>query len=127
MEESIEPLSGLQLREVLAELAWLNLRIKDRPVYQSSMNLLLEEYEIVAKLPKHLELGDPIGEVRGALLHRVFAHAMHQIRIEGVPNDEAEDVIKSGRFSLTWDADGNWLLNTNESATCPRRSPTARP
>jgi hypothetical protein len=57
------PVSDLQAREIAAELAGLNLHIKDRPSFQSKWHRTEEWIKVEAERPEHIELVPMNGEV----------------------------------------------------------------
>jgi len=101
------PLSALQLRETMVELAWLNVHLKERPVFRSDIDPVFERHRIVAELPQ-LDLAKLNFKVRGRLLHHAVRHALPSIRISGLTGKKAEAEIKSGRATFLFGDDGKF-------------------
>jgi hypothetical protein len=69
------PLAELQLREVMAEFAWLNIHLKERPTFRSLFDLEREFCVMVARRPAQIELEELDLSVRGGLMHHLFKEA----------------------------------------------------
>lgn len=102
------PLSNIQLREVLAEIACLNLHISDRPRFRSEFDIEQETIGIVAQRPA-LAMDRLRAEVRGALLHRAVQDMLPYIRLPGVAQQDVEAAIKSGQVSFLFDGQGEFI------------------
>jgi hypothetical protein len=76
------PVSELQLREVLLELALLNLHLKDRPEFQSEFDRENEIHRIVAMRPTSA-LEKVEAETRGKMLYHALRHAIPNIKSPG--------------------------------------------
>lgn len=101
--------SELQLREIMAELAFLNCHLKKRPTFHSEFDMKKEIYRILAKRPLEIELEDLDGSVRGDLLHRAVEYALPNLQIVGHTKEEILDTIKSGTFTFLFDNDGKFI------------------
>ncbi|HTK12292.1 MAG TPA: ThiF family adenylyltransferase [Xanthobacteraceae bacterium] len=66
------PINELQAREIMTDLALLNMHLKERPVYQSELDMVNETHKIVATLPDRPELQEWNYELRGRLLWNAF-------------------------------------------------------
>lgn len=102
------PVSGLQLREIMVELAFLNLHMKERPKFQTRADLVNGKCRIVGTRPK-LDLVDMDRQVRGELLHNAVRHALPHIRVRGHTEDEILEAIKAGNFSFLFDDNGEFI------------------
>lgn len=105
------PLSGLQLREVMVELAYLNIHLKNRPTFHSEIDVLDETYRIVATRP-HLDLSDERREVRGALLYGAVQHALPRLQFVRQSHDEVVAAIKAGNFSFLFSDSGEFISDS---------------
>jgi hypothetical protein len=104
-------LSPIQVRELMAELVYTNLRIGDRPVFKTIVDPATEQATIVANTPVGYHFGAGNREFHGQLLHHLCGR-----RIESIAEPERSDIgerVKAGRFSFLWAEDGtqvNWDL-----------------
>ncbi len=114
--EKLERITGavseIQLREILIELAFLNLHVKNRASFHSEINLDTESYRILAKRPLAAEFNEFDYAVRGSLLHHSIEHVLSKIRVPNRTQDEISDAIKTGRFSFLFDNDGRFIEKT---------------
>jgi hypothetical protein len=60
----------LQSREVMANLAVLNLHLKARPIFETECNVVTETCRILSELPEHWEMNQINDQVRGRMLER---------------------------------------------------------
>jgi hypothetical protein len=100
------PLAPLQLREVMARLAYANLMLKTRPDFHSEF-LFKGGYVIWADVPRRIEFEDPDDATFGY----IFQAAAKDV-IAAVPEAEREqliDCIKSGRWSFLTDEHGKFV------------------
>jgi hypothetical protein len=102
LERIAGPVSELQLREIMAEFAYLNLHLKYRPSFHSDCDLKNEICTIVGTRPD-LDLLPLDLNVRGRLLHHALKDVMPHIRVTGRTQDEIIEGIKAGLFSLLFD------------------------
>lgn len=105
------PVSDLQLREIAAELAFLNLHIKDRPQFRTYFDLENEKHWIVAVRPQ-LELVELNRAIRGGLLHQVLQPALPRIQKPGLTQEQILEEVMSGRLSLLFDDNGQFICNS---------------
>jgi hypothetical protein len=104
-------LSPIQVRELMAELVYTNLRIEDRPVFKTVVDPATEQATIVAETPVGYHFGAGNREFYGQLLYHLCGR-----RIESIAEPERSDIgerVKAGRFSFLWAEDGtqaNWDL-----------------
>jgi hypothetical protein len=102
------PVSDLQLREIMVELAWLNLHLKQRPTFHSECDLLSEKCRIIGKRPE-LGLVDMDRRVRGELLQFAMRHALPHIGMPGRTKEEMLEAIEAGNFSFLFGDDGKFI------------------
>jgi hypothetical protein len=102
------PLSAPQLREVMVELAFLNLHMKNRPQFATRADPSREEVEIVAFRPQ-LELDALDYSVRGKMLLHAVRHILPHIRVPGATPDQIEAAIRGGKFTFLFDDDGKFI------------------
>jgi hypothetical protein len=105
------PVSQLQLREIMAELAFLNLHLKERPIFKSDCDAAREDCTIVATRPQ-LGMSPLEPNVRGRLLHHVLRDAIPGIRVPGHTQEEIVESIKAGGFSLLFNEKGEFIKQT---------------
>jgi hypothetical protein len=105
------PVSDLQAREIAAELAGLNLHIKNRPLFQSKWHLTEEWIRAEAERPEHIELVPMNEEVMGEIKSSAFSNILPQIRLRGLAPDEVGDLMRVGRLSFLFDDDGNFITD----------------
>jgi hypothetical protein len=100
------PLAPLQLREVLARLAYANLLLKTRPAFGSEF-LSGGTYVIAAEIPDMIERDDADDAVFGKIFHSAAKDV-----IAGAPQPEREELIsriESGRWSFLVDGQGKFI------------------
>lgn len=108
LEKITGPVSELQLREIMVELAYLNLHLKERPTFYTEYDLVNEKCRIIGKRPM-LDLVEMDRKVRGKLLHHAVRHALPNIRTPGKTDDEILEAIKAGNFTFLFDDDGEFI------------------
>ena len=109
--------SDLQLREIVAEFAFLSLHLKCRSTFHSEINFVSKTYSILAKRPTEVELDELDYSVRGDLLHRAIRHGLSSIQVAGHTEEEILGFIKAGELSLLFDNDGKFI---EKSLIAPR-------
>jgi hypothetical protein len=128
-ERFTSPLTELQMREVMTDMAYLNLRIKERPTFRTEVDLLHEVHSIDVDLPE-LELAESRLEARGILLERALDGAIPSMVVPGHSTEEIRAAIRAGTFTTLFDEDGNfigdqWAAKTSDAATESERIPPA--
>ena len=106
------PVSPLQLRELAAELASLNIQLAERPRFASDFNLLTEEYRIIAERPEYwrLEQWDP--EVRAKIMRHICEPLLSKLE----DKERILGLIDTGRYTFLVDDDGRFIHNHMELA-----------
>ncbi len=103
-------LTPLQLREVFAHITYLNLHLKERPIYSSKFRYLPTiksiEYKIDAKLPEKVELSSEADRIItfGEIL---YANLKDIIENEHTPTELVEQV-KKGEYTFLFDQNGKF-------------------
>jgi hypothetical protein len=108
LERITGPVSELQLREIMVELAYLNLHLKERPTFHTECDTVNETCRIVGKRPK-LDLKDMDRRIRGALLHHAVRHVLPHIRVAGRTEEEVLEAINAGSFTFLFNDDGEFI------------------
>lgn len=110
LQQISAPLSQMQLREILAIVAHINLHLKERPIYMSNFKPVNGTYSISAKVPDIVELEDYSLDEYGALLHYCCRDILPRIREEfGM---DIEQALKDGRWTFLFDQDDRFIENS---------------
>ena len=114
------PVSSLQLRELFAELCFLNLHLKKHPPIQSGFSLEEQIHgmkgEIIAPELQELDYA-----VRGKLHEFYFREQFGKMKSYNFSDRELEALIKSGRATFLFDSDGRFF-ETSEAE--PPKNPS---
>jgi hypothetical protein len=104
------PLSPLQIREIVARLGYLNLRIKERPQFHSEISG--GRYKILATHPRSIEIdkGDP--QEYGKLMYRACAGDLGMCRNSDI--EATKTHIRNGRYTFLFDKSGNFIHQSME-------------
>ena len=105
------PLSPLQLREIAARLASINIQLTERPRFSSDIDLLREEYKIVAHRPNELRLDNWDDKILGSIMHHVCAPIL-----TGSSDVQILENLKTGRYTFLVDEEGKFLKDHMELA-----------
>ena len=111
LEKINGPVSELQLREIMVDLAYLNLHLKERPTSHTEFDLANEKCRIIANRPK-LALTDLDRQLRGEMLHHAVRHALPHIRMAGQTKEEMLESIQSGNFTFLFNDDGEFIKDS---------------
>ncbi|HEV2299219.1 MAG TPA: hypothetical protein VGR72_11960 [Candidatus Acidoferrales bacterium] len=101
------PLSPLQLREIVAEFAAINIHLAERPRFSSDIDLISEEYEIIGHRPTHWYLENWKPEIRGGIMH----HICKDMVVNTPDREQILSNIRTGRYTFLVDEDGKFLRN----------------
>lgn len=104
--------SGVQLRELMVELAFLNLSLKHRPAYRSAIDSESRSHRIIATVPETCELGVLDKRLRGNLMRYALRHILPSIRVRGLPQDEFLAAVDGGEWTFLFDANGAFIAQT---------------
>jgi hypothetical protein len=105
------PVSELQLREIMVELAFLNLHLRERPQFHSEFDLVNETCRIIAARPE-LGLVALDRRVRGALLYNAFRDVLPDVPLIGRTEQEKWEELKAGNLTFLFDDDGKFIDET---------------
>jgi len=108
LDRILGPLSPIQCRELVTDLAFVNLNLKERPLYQSSVNLLEETCEIVARLPM-FELNELDPLQKGQLMLRALDNVPDGMSFVGHTSASALVAIEAGHMTFLFDDEGNFI------------------
>lgn len=111
LERITGPVSELQLREIMAEFAFLNLHLRERPVFYTECDRTRQTCRVVGRRPQ-LDLSELDMTVRGRLLRHTLRHALNIVRVPGLSESEVLEEISSGRFTLLFDDEGNFITQS---------------
>ena len=103
-------LCPMQLREVFSHFTLLNMKLKYRPIYSTSFDMLSGKSSIIAELPEKLEIepitNEDIGEI-------VLANTLQFIKeINDPALNEKIDLIRIGTYQFLFNEDGEFLTNS---------------
>lgn len=108
--------SELQLREIMADMAFVNLSIKERPQYFSTWDRDKEEITLRAKLPDQFQLVENLDyRLRGVLLRQAIQHAIPSLKFKDITDREFQAALTDGRFTFLFDKDGKFIKNSFEA------------
>lgn len=108
LEKIDGPVSELQLREIMVELAYLNSHLKERPTFRSELNTVDEVSRILAHRPD-LKLKKLDRSIRGKLLYRALEFALPNIKIIGKTDEQVLAAIKAGTLTFLFNDDGVFI------------------
>lgn len=103
------PLSEPQLREVMVELAFMNLALKNRPVFSSHLDFGNEQHRIEAEVPRFVELNDIDLDLRGALLYGATKHLLDAMTAPREIKERLIESVRSGNASFLFNDYGNFI------------------
>jgi hypothetical protein len=113
------PLSPIQVREMAADLASINIQLAERPSFSSSLNLLTEEYRILGRRPNEWRLDDWQDEIRGAIMHNICKGMV----INTPDREQILKNLKTGRYTFLTDNEGKFIRDHMELAPPPGQVP----
>jgi hypothetical protein len=106
------PLSPLQLRELVATFAAINLQVEPKQLFISEIDFASGDYGIRAERPDEVNIPDWDRDLYGAILHRLTKDIVEQMH----NGDEVSNQVKTGRYTFltnpqgTFDADSMELM-----------------
>lgn len=104
------PLSPIQLREIAATFASINLQVVPRPHFFSEFDLLEESCRIMAERPDEVHIPTWDYELHGSIMHKLTDDFLKSIR----NSDQLRGPIKSGQYSFLTTPEGTFDLNSME-------------
>jgi hypothetical protein len=105
------PVSELQLREIMVDFSYLNLHLKERPIFESESNISDKACRIAVKRGS-LDLIDLDIAVRGKLMHHAFKDILPYIHHRDATDEELREAIKSGTFTFLFDEQGEFIKDS---------------
>lgn len=118
LERITGPVSGYQLRELAAELAFLNAHLKEHTELQSSFDLRLARHTIEGK-PVWPELITLDYTIRGKLMHYLFQNNLGKMKSHKFSDAELETQMLAGRLTFLFDENGEFIKDSIASAQPP--------
>jgi hypothetical protein len=109
LQKITRPVSEIQLREIMVELAWLNLHLKVRPTFATECDLTGEKCRLVVERPQHVELVQLDRGLRGKLLYGAVRHLLQEVSLLGHSYEEGVALVKSGDLSFLRDDHGQFI------------------
>jgi hypothetical protein len=103
------PVSELQFREVMTELAYLNQHLKGRSIFTTDCDLEKGECTNVASGGPPQDLLPLDLKVRGRLLHKMMHKLLSRIQVPGCTSDQIAESIKAGRFTVLFNEKGEFI------------------
>jgi hypothetical protein len=102
------PLSSVQLREILVELAYLNLHLEKRPEFMSKFDPEGEECRIVGIRPSlNLKKLDP--KVRAKLFEHALGAVLEKVEFNGRTRPQVMAALNAGTLSFLFDDAGKFI------------------
>jgi hypothetical protein len=104
------PLSPIQLREITAILASINLQLDNRTHFFSEFDAIAESYWIRAERPAHFLMRPWDDDLLGRVMHTASQGMLSLIR----DGEELEELVKTGRYTFLTTPDGTFDANSME-------------
>jgi hypothetical protein len=104
------PLSPLQLRELAATFAAINLQVAPKTRFISDIDVLLGDYGIRAERPYQVHIPDWDHDLYGAIMHRLTEDIVEQMH----NGDEVLNLVKTGRYTFLTNAQGAFDADSME-------------
>lgn len=106
------PVSDMQLRELITDLSYINLHLKNHVVLQSSFDLKRETH-VVAGTPVVPELSEQDRSLRGQLMHYFFRDRLPSMRSHRFSNTEIERRMLAGELTFLFDEEGAFFKTSD--------------
>ena len=106
------PLSEIQAREVMVDFAFMNLSLKERPIFYTDCDILNEQLMEKATIPQNFGLAELDYRLRGDLMRQSFGGALGQMRFAQWTREEVEQAVDGGHFTLLFDDKGKFIKNS---------------
>ena len=100
----------LQLRELMAELAFVNLHLEHRPAFHTRIDGGTGEHSIEVTRPPQFSLKPMDKALRGTLLHQAVRHALGKLHVTGFTDEQITSGIISGDWTFLFDDDGTFIV-----------------
>lgn len=111
LEKCRGSLSRIQVREIMVEFGFLNMHLKNRPVFATECDMQKQEMRIVAIRPD-LELEELDYGVRGEMLHYALENLIGHLQVPGASPEQIESSVKSGKATFLFAEDGTFVTHT---------------
>ena len=108
-------MSPLQLREVAAHLAFINLNLKKRPEFFTMVDLYREQHLMSVKSPNFIELDDYEKSEFGEILNFCCKNFLSACNDENI--EQIKRKVKQGKLTFLFDEHGNFNNNSFISIT----------
>jgi hypothetical protein len=117
LERINQPISTLQLREIMTDMAFMNLSIKNRPQFMSQFDRNKEEIWLAAKIPRQFELMENLDfQIRGKLLRQALEDILPRLKSKDMSGHELQAALTEGRLTFLFDKEGNLMEHSFEPA-----------
>jgi hypothetical protein len=117
LERINQPISTVQLRDIMTDMAFMNLSIKERPQFMSQFDRNKEEISLAAKLPRQFELVENLDyRLRGRLLRQALEDILPRLKSRDMSDDELQVALTEGRLTFLFDKEGNLMEHSFEPA-----------
>jgi hypothetical protein len=93
----------------MVDFAFMNLSLKERPRFYTECDMVNETITEKALMSEHFELGELDFALRGCLLRQSFGEHVKQIRVTGKTQQEIEQAIDNGQFTVLFDDNGAFI------------------
>lgn len=105
-------LSPIQLREILAHLAFINLNLKERPTFYSKTDFKREHYEISANVPELIAMNDYDRSDFGAILDYCTKAYLDQAANPDI--EFIKEQVKQGKYTFLVDKENRFISESIE-------------
>lgn len=99
----------LQLRELMAELALVNLHLEHRPTFHTRVDGRTGEHSIEANRPPQFALKPMDKTLRGRLLYQAVRHVIGKLQVPGFTDEQISARIVSGDWTFLFDNEGQFI------------------
>lgn len=96
LENLPHQINPVQLLEILTEFQFVNIHIKDRPVYKTEIDTITGEVTILGQIPKNFELEELDFSIRGELMVRNIYGSIEGFTMSGLTVEETTKLIAQG-------------------------------
>jgi hypothetical protein len=110
-------ISILQFREIMSDMAFMNLSMKERPRYKSQFDRAKQEISLAASLPPQFELIDDLDfRLRGELLRKAVEDLLPHLKSRDMSDEELQVALTEGHLTFLFDRDGKFIEDSFERA-----------
>jgi hypothetical protein len=102
-----KPLSPMQVRELMTNLGYMNMRLTPRPVFSTLVDLATESCKIVADISENPYISSGNKEAYGRMLHYSCADSLNALPEVDRANYDAQ--LLEGNISFLWTPEGEQL------------------